>query len=107
MRQHFNSVFDLQINNSETFFLDFVISGKTTSLPKVIKYVKRSKYSFHDFSSKHTPIATLSITCRNIPLKVCIKHISFIFGNNIIDVNLSGEKNAVFSRAYCLLALGY
>ena len=28
-------------------------------LPKVIKYVKRSKYSFHDFSAKHTPSATL------------------------------------------------
>ena len=25
-----------------------------------VKYVKRSKYSFHDFSSKHTPSATLN-----------------------------------------------
>ena len=30
-------------------------------LPKVIKYVKRSKYSIHDFSAKHTPSATLKI----------------------------------------------
>ena len=29
-------------------------------LPKVIKYVKRSKYSFHDFSAKHTASATLN-----------------------------------------------
>ena len=28
---------------------------------QVIKYVKRSKYSFHDFSAKHTPSATLTI----------------------------------------------
>ena len=41
------------------FVLNFVISGKVSSLPKVIKYVKRSKYSFHDFSAKHTPSATL------------------------------------------------
>ena len=46
------------------FVLNFVISGKVTSLPKVIKYVKRSKYSFHDYSfhdfrAKHTPSATL------------------------------------------------
>ena len=36
---HFNSVFDLQINNSGTF----VISGKITSLHKVIKYEIQSK----------------------------------------------------------------
>ena len=54
-RPHFNSVFDLKIDNSHTF----VISGKITSLQKVIKYVKRSKYSFNDFSAKHTPSATL------------------------------------------------
>ena len=41
------------------FVLNFVISGKVTSLNKVMKYVKRSKYSFHDFSAKHTPSATL------------------------------------------------
>ena len=41
------------------FVLNFVISGKVTSLPQGIKYVKRSKYSFHDFSAKHTPSATL------------------------------------------------
>ena len=35
--------------------LNFVISGKVTSL---IEYVKRSKYSFHDFSAKHAPSAT-------------------------------------------------
>ena len=28
---------------------NFVISVKVTSLSMVIKYVKRSKYSFHDF----------------------------------------------------------
>ena len=33
--------------------------GKVTSLPRVIGYVKRSKYSFHEFSAKHTPNATL------------------------------------------------
>ena len=43
------------------FVLNFVISGKVTSLPKVIKYVKRSKYSFHEFSAKHTPSATLKV----------------------------------------------
>ena len=58
MGPHFNSVFDLQINYSEAC----LISGKVTSLPKVIKYVKRSKYSFHDFSAKHTPSATLNVT---------------------------------------------
>ena len=42
------------------FVLNFVIGGKVTSLPKVIKYVKRSKYSFPDFSAKHTPSATLT-----------------------------------------------
>ena len=42
------------------FVLNFVISGKVTSLPKVIKYVKRSKYSFHDFNANHTPSATLN-----------------------------------------------
>ena len=43
------------------FVLNFVISRKVTSLPKVFKYVKRSKYSFHDLSAKHTPSATLKI----------------------------------------------
>ena len=41
--------------------MNFEISGKVISLPKVIKYVKRSKYSFHDFSAKHTPSATLNL----------------------------------------------
>ena len=35
------------------------MSGKVTSLPKVIKYVKRNKYSFHDVSTKHTPSVSL------------------------------------------------
>ena len=48
MRPHFNSIFDLQINNSDTF----VISRKVTSLHKVIKYVKRSKSSYHEFQRK-------------------------------------------------------
>ena len=56
-----NSVFDLQINNSEACLLNFVISGKVTSLPKVIKYGKRSEYTFHDFSAKQTPSATLNV----------------------------------------------
>ena len=43
----------------DLFVLNFVISEKVTSLHKVIKYVKRSKYSFHDFSAKHTPCDTL------------------------------------------------
>ena len=49
------------------FVLNFVISGKVTSLPKVIKYVKRSKYSlkFHDLSAKHTPNATLTVVYRD------------------------------------------
>ena len=34
------------------FVLSFVISGKVTSLHKIIKYVKRSKYSFHEFQRK-------------------------------------------------------
>ena len=42
------------------FLLNFVINGKVASLPKVIKYVKRSKDSFHDFmSAKHMPCAPL------------------------------------------------
>ena len=53
MRPHFNSVFDLQINNSRHLFvLNFAISGKVKSLHKVIKYVKRSKSSFHEFQRK-------------------------------------------------------
>ena len=56
MRPHFNSVFDLRIDNSDYCLENFVISGKVTSLPKVIKYVKRRKYSFQDFSAKHTPM---------------------------------------------------
>ena len=59
MRPHFNSVFDLQLVNSDTSFFNFVISGKVTSLPKVIKFVKKSKKSFHDFSSKQKPSAPL------------------------------------------------
>ena len=34
------------------FVLNFVISGKVTYLHKVIKYVKRSKSSFHEFQRK-------------------------------------------------------
>ena len=34
------------------FVLNFVIRGKVTSLHKVIKYVKRSKFSFHEFQRK-------------------------------------------------------
>ena len=34
------------------FVLNFVISGKVTSLHNVIKYVKRSKSSFHEFQCK-------------------------------------------------------
>ena len=47
--------FDLQINNSDLFDLNFVIKGKVISLHMEIKYVKRSKSSFKDFSAKHTP----------------------------------------------------
>ena len=38
---HFNSVFVLQRNNSirDLFVVNFVINGKVTSLPKVIKYM--------------------------------------------------------------------
>ena len=42
------------------FDLNFVISGKVTSLPRVIKYMKRSKYYFHYFSAKHTQSAPLN-----------------------------------------------
>ena len=61
MGPHFNS--GIRFTNKllrGLFVLNFVISGKVTSLPKVIKYVKRSKYSFHNFSAKHTPSATLN-----------------------------------------------
>ena len=42
------------------FVLNFVMSGKVTSLHKVIKYVKRSKSSFHKFQRKTLPSATLN-----------------------------------------------
>ena len=42
------------------FVLNFVNRGKVISLPKVMKYLKRSKYSFHNFSTKHMPSATLT-----------------------------------------------
>ena len=48
-----------KLGDTPSATLNFVISGKVTSLPKVIKYVQRSKYSFHDFSAKHKPSATL------------------------------------------------
>ena len=43
VRQHFNSVFDLQINNSDLIVSNFVINGKVKSLQRVIKYVKEIK----------------------------------------------------------------
>ena len=46
MIPHFDSVFEVIKLKVK---LKVVISGKVTSLPKVIKYVKRSKYPFHDF----------------------------------------------------------
>ena len=66
MRPHFKSVFDLQMNNSDLFVLKFVISGKVSSLPKVIKCMERSIYYFHDFSAKHTPSATLTKRNENV-----------------------------------------
>ena len=42
------------------------MSRKVTSLPKIIQYVKRSKYSLHDFSAKHTPSATLIVSALDI-----------------------------------------
>ena len=45
----------------DLFVLNFVIKGKVISLPKIIKYVKRSKDSFYDFSAKHMPCAPLKI----------------------------------------------
>ena len=41
------------------FVLNFVINGKVISLHNEIKYVKRIKSSFDDFSAKQTPSATL------------------------------------------------
>ena len=41
------------------FVLNFEISAKVTTLPKVIKYVKSSTYSFHNFNANHMPSATL------------------------------------------------
>ena len=62
MRPQFNSVSDLQINNTETcLILNFVINQKVISLHKEIKYMKRSKSSFDDFSAKHTLYATLKL----------------------------------------------
>ena len=59
VRPHFNSVFTDRLLGC-FFVLNFVNSGKVTSLPKVMNYMKRSKYSFYNFSSKHTPSATLT-----------------------------------------------
>ena len=42
----------------------FVINGKVTSLNKVIEYVKKSKSSFDDFSTKHTLCEPLKIDYR-------------------------------------------
>ena len=61
VRWHFNSVFDLQINNSKTVCFRFVINGKVISLHKVIRYVKRSRSSFNYFSAKHTPCETSNV----------------------------------------------
>ena len=63
------------------FVLNFVISGKVTSLPKVIKNVKRSKYSFHDFSGIHTPSATLNYLFREIRTQthMCLFPFNFFF----------------------------
>ena len=41
------------------FDLKNVINGKVISLHKEIRHVKRSKSSYDDFSTKHTPSATL------------------------------------------------
>ena len=47
------------------FILNFVIRGKVTSLPRVIKYVKEVNLLSTNFSAKHTPSATLNITFWN------------------------------------------
>ena len=43
MRPHFNSVFDVQINNPDLIVSNFVINGKVKSLHRLIKYVKEVK----------------------------------------------------------------
>ena len=80
------------------FVLNFVISGKVTSLAKVIKNVKRSKYSFHYFSAKHTPSATLnfidvfSLFCNYLLLKKG--------GDHLIEQTWNP-----FIQRYCVLSL--
>ena len=78
MRPHFNWV----------FVLNFVISGKVTSLPKVIKYVKRSKYSFHDFSAKHIAERFFKLFAFEIMIKRVKFMVLFMLSNiRIIKVN--------------------
>ena len=84
-RPHFNSVFDLLT------VLNFVISGKVTSLHKVIKYVKRSKSSFHEFQRKS---ATLTITV--IHLLTSIDTLKLL----IVSVRLHSHTN----ESICILS---
>ena len=50
---YFSAYYKMNQLKPSVYTVNFVISRKVISLPKVIKYVKRSKYSFHDFSTKH------------------------------------------------------
>lgn len=84
MRPHFNSVFDVQINNLDLIVSNFVINGKVKSLHRVIKYVKEVKVSFEDFSARHTPCESFKrVLCVNfgcifssICLVICIPKVS-------------------------------
>ena len=76
------------------FVLNFVISGKITSLSKVIKYVKRSKYSFHDFSTKHTPSASLIIVKGKVWITKMILYLKDHQVNNFVS-SLGNTANYV------------
>ena len=59
MRPHFTDIKlrDLIVLN----FVIFVINRKIISLPKVIKYEKRTKSSIDDLSAKSTPCVPLKV----------------------------------------------
>ena len=69
---------------------------------EVIKYVKRSKYSFHDFSAKHTPSATLIVsqyfflfTCgvhSNLTLLYKNKNMLFVADGQMYNDQVNGTK---------------
>ena len=92
------------------FVLNFVVSGNVTSSPKVMKFMKRSKYCYHDFSAKHTPSATLSVDFVTIQCKWVgygERYTSKLFKNTIISIII---WTSIYKKSYvygCALRLRY